>query len=200
MRMKINLELLKKLRTEKAWSQDELAIASGLSLRTIQRIEKDGNAALESKKALASAFDIKARDLDFDENSSAIADDNSDAFYFRIEDGAKLSDIIDGACAFRMNHDTPKLEQEVELLASAAQSFQDWGDIWQDLEVGERVKATFDLSQIINELEEYGYWVFGVRTNEKYPGIKDKKWPVANMYLMRSDNPRIIKLDLTNKN
>jgi len=100
--MKINVELLKKLRKEKAWSQDELATISGLNIRTVQRIEKDGKASLESKKALASAFEINANDLNENENKSAIADEEADKFYFRIEDGTKLSEIIGGAYAYRL--------------------------------------------------------------------------------------------------
>ncbi len=48
--MKINAELVVKLRKATPWSQDELAIASGLNLRTIQRIEKQATASLQSKK------------------------------------------------------------------------------------------------------------------------------------------------------
>ncbi len=65
--MKINAKIMLKLREEKAWSQEELAIASGLSLRTIQRIERNGAASLHSKKVLASAFDIDIQDLNYDE-------------------------------------------------------------------------------------------------------------------------------------
>jgi transcriptional regulator with XRE-family HTH domain len=65
--MKINAELILKLRKERSWSQDELAIASGLNLRTIQRVEKDASASLQTKKALAAAFDIDTRDLDSEE-------------------------------------------------------------------------------------------------------------------------------------
>jgi transcriptional regulator with XRE-family HTH domain len=198
MNMKINIELLNKLRKEKSWSQDELATICNLSLRTIQRIEKEGNASLESKKALASAFDIEASDFDLNENSSAVTDDKTENFYFRIEDGAKLSEVIGGAYAYRINHDTPKSEGEAEVLANVAQSVKDWGEIWEDLETGERVKATFDLSHLIEELKTIGFWVFGLRTSEEYPGIKGDKWPVANIMLMNSDNPKIIKLDLTN--
>ena len=61
--MKVNAELIVKLRKEQSWSQDELAIASGLNLRTIQRIENDASASLQSMKALAAAFDIGTRDL-----------------------------------------------------------------------------------------------------------------------------------------
>ena len=55
------------LRKNKAWSQDELAIASGLNLRTVQRIESEALASLQSKKALAAAFDIDIHDLDYEE-------------------------------------------------------------------------------------------------------------------------------------
>lgn len=198
MEMKVNVDLLKKLRHEKAWSQDQLAEICGISLRTIQRIEKSGNVSLESKKAIAAAFEIKVSDLDENKNSSAVADEESENFYFRVEDGTKLTEVIGGAYAYRMNHDNPKTEEEADLLADAIQSIQDWGEIWSDIESGDRVKAAFDLTQVINELEEKGFWVFGLRTNEEYPGIKGGKWPVANVFVMRSDNPRIIKLDATN--
>ncbi len=65
--MKINVDLLCQLRKERSWSQDEVAIASGLNLRTVQRIEKEASASLQSKKALASAFDIDVHDLDYED-------------------------------------------------------------------------------------------------------------------------------------
>ncbi|WP_202862886.1 helix-turn-helix domain-containing protein [Microbulbifer sp. A4B17] len=65
--MKVNAELIAKLRKGKSWSQEELAIASGLNLRTIQRIEKEASASLQSRKALASALDIDVQDLDYEE-------------------------------------------------------------------------------------------------------------------------------------
>ena len=66
MDMMINLELVRALRKQRSWSQDQLAAIAGISLRTVQRIEKDGTSSLESKKALASAFEIDATDLDID--------------------------------------------------------------------------------------------------------------------------------------
>ena len=54
----INKALIKKLRSERCWSQEQLSLVSGLSLRTIQRVENEGNCSLDSKKAIASAFDI----------------------------------------------------------------------------------------------------------------------------------------------
>lgn len=65
--MRINVDVVLKGRKQKAWSQEELATASGLNLRTIQRIESEGAASLQSKKALASALDLDIHDLDREE-------------------------------------------------------------------------------------------------------------------------------------
>jgi len=63
MEMKINSKLIKTEREKRAWSQDHLARAAGLGIRTIQRIENTGSASLESVKALASVFDIEIERL-----------------------------------------------------------------------------------------------------------------------------------------
>jgi transcriptional regulator with XRE-family HTH domain len=67
MNMKINAPLVVTLRNRRSWSQEELATAAGLNLRTIQRIESDGVASLQSRKALASAFDVEVTELDIQE-------------------------------------------------------------------------------------------------------------------------------------
>ena len=55
--------LVRKLRLERGWSQETLAEVSGLSVRTIQRVERGGKASLETLGALAAAFDLDVADL-----------------------------------------------------------------------------------------------------------------------------------------
>jgi transcriptional regulator with XRE-family HTH domain len=50
--------VIKKIRIPKGWSQEQLSQFSGLSVRTIQRIERGHNAGLESLKCIAAAFDM----------------------------------------------------------------------------------------------------------------------------------------------
>jgi transcriptional regulator with XRE-family HTH domain len=50
--------IVKKLRTNKNWSQEQLASFSGLSIRTIQRVESGQSASIETLKALASVFEV----------------------------------------------------------------------------------------------------------------------------------------------
>lgn len=59
---KTNLRDIKKMRLERHWSQEQLAEMSGLSVRTIQRIENGENAGLESLKSLATVFDTNIED------------------------------------------------------------------------------------------------------------------------------------------
>jgi transcriptional regulator with XRE-family HTH domain len=50
--------LVQKLRLQRGWSQEQLAELSGLSTRTIQRLERGQSASAESLKAVASVFEI----------------------------------------------------------------------------------------------------------------------------------------------
>ncbi len=51
--------LLKSLRLEKGWSQEQLAGIVGISVRTVQRLENGGACSLETAKALAAVFGTK---------------------------------------------------------------------------------------------------------------------------------------------
>ena len=55
--------IVRKLRIQRGWSQDQLAQFSGLSVRTIQRIERGKTAGLESLKSLAAVFELNIQDL-----------------------------------------------------------------------------------------------------------------------------------------
>ena len=50
--------LIQKLRLQNGWSQQQLAEMSGLSKRTIQRIENGKNPSIESVKSLAAVFEV----------------------------------------------------------------------------------------------------------------------------------------------
>ena len=67
--MKVDADRIRSLRKARAWSQEELAVAAGLNLRTVQRIELEGVASRQSKKALAMAFDRDANALNLKEKA-----------------------------------------------------------------------------------------------------------------------------------
>ncbi|TKB43734.1 helix-turn-helix domain-containing protein [Thalassotalea mangrovi] len=66
--------MIRKLRLAKGWSQEQLAEFSGLSIRTIQRIESGQKPGLESAKALASVLEVDFEQLRGDEKEMAIVE------------------------------------------------------------------------------------------------------------------------------
>jgi transcriptional regulator with XRE-family HTH domain len=61
--MQINSDRIIELRRQCEWSQDELATAAGLNLRTVQRVENAGTASMQTVKALAAALETDLADL-----------------------------------------------------------------------------------------------------------------------------------------
>jgi len=56
--------ILKRLRENRNWSQEQLANMAGLSVRTIQRIERGHKASFESLKSLAAVFEVSVSTLE----------------------------------------------------------------------------------------------------------------------------------------
>ena len=66
--------LVQKLRLKRGWSQQQLADASGLSARTIQRIENGHQASVESLKSLAAVFEVDFATLSPEQTMNAPSD------------------------------------------------------------------------------------------------------------------------------
>jgi len=69
--MKVNANRVRTLREDRAWTQEALADAAGLNLRTVQRIENDAAGSRRSIQALAAVLGIDARTLDDDASPAA---------------------------------------------------------------------------------------------------------------------------------
>ncbi|KGJ88026.1 helix-turn-helix domain-containing protein [Thalassotalea sp. ND16A] len=82
--MTISKTKIIQLRKDRGWSQEKLAAIASLSERTIQRIEKDGTCSLDSKMALATAFELSPAELSASDEKyvqeSAVKTDWSGAF------------------------------------------------------------------------------------------------------------------------
>ncbi len=55
--------IIRKLRLQNGWSQEQLAEMSGLSVRTVQRAERGQSVGLESLKSLGAVFDVDLMQL-----------------------------------------------------------------------------------------------------------------------------------------
>lgn len=61
--MDIRGDIVKELRTQNGWTQAHLAELCDVNLRTIQRVENQGSASLETIMALCVTFDVKRQAL-----------------------------------------------------------------------------------------------------------------------------------------
>ena len=68
--------ILRKLRLQRGWSQEQVAEMTDLSVRTIQRIERGGKASLESAKALAAVFQVEVSTFNQTSGENNMNNDN----------------------------------------------------------------------------------------------------------------------------
>ena len=61
--MKISPAAVRRMRLSRGWSQDQLAIVSGISLRTVQRVEAGGFASMNTAVSLAATFEVQLFEL-----------------------------------------------------------------------------------------------------------------------------------------
>ena len=61
--MQLDKNHIRELRTSRGWTQQQLADVTGLSLRTIQRVELQGNASMETLNALCATLEVERQAL-----------------------------------------------------------------------------------------------------------------------------------------
>lgn len=66
--------MVRTLRLERGWSQEQLAQMTGLNIRTIQRIEGGQKAGLESLKSLAAVFEVELSELNPQQEQPVMSD------------------------------------------------------------------------------------------------------------------------------
>jgi hypothetical protein len=116
----------------------------------------------------------------------------------RLTSGRDILTIVDRAGAFAFEQDELQSPAEVELVSGFLQEAQDYGELADDLDAGDRVKAAFELSARLAELEQAGFWIFGGREVRRLEGGvgPPSPFPVAILRILRANNREIIKLDL----
>jgi len=107
MDMQVDGDLIRSQREKRAWSQEHLAAAAGIGVRTVQRIESTGVASYESLRAISAALDVPATQLRADRIGAA------HALRLRVAAGwlgaAAALAVVVGAAGFLLLHDYQKV-------------------------------------------------------------------------------------------
>jgi hypothetical protein len=95
--------------------------------------------------------------------------------------------------AFIIGNDEPNDQAELELMSGFHQYVQDWLDIINDVDAGERVKLEFDLVAQVRNLQEAGWMLFGKREKRRIgSGSTGETWPVAIVIVAREGTEQVI--------
>jgi len=159
---------VRKLRSERKWTQWQLAQISRLSQRTIQRIERGARIGITAELALASAFEVEISELYAAAPSGKGGETNTPPpktfrILKRLVSGAALLDVIEaGGLDFGFGFEPEQRErQEVE-------DFLQYVSVWQiagqEVESGAREKVCQVFQTKLDELDACGIYVFGGRS------------------------------------
>ena len=114
----------------------------------------------------------------------------------RLASGRDIMAIIGGAYQYAFEHDEPESTEETDLLSRFLQEVQEWGESWEEIEAGERVRSAFNFSVQLRELEAAEFQVFGAREIRRIEGgvSAPAPWPIAILRVVRSSNKEIVNL------
>lgn len=130
-------ENIRRLREERHWSQEELAAASDVDVRTIQRAEAGKPLQVESLRAIAAAFNTTIEQLSVSEEGIKAFIENFKKTHRIIElrpvtAAADVTGLL-GAEAYYLHKGGTLSEKQADEVASFEQDVYDWGDLWSDL-------------------------------------------------------------------
>lgn len=117
-------------------------------------------------------------------------------FLMRITSGKELLNIISDSHGSRLDFDEVENEKEAEYIGGVLQDIFDYGEISGMVEIYDKVKMSLGLTEIIKDLEEKGYYLFGERNIEslKFENGSVGNWNVATLIVRKKESGEIINI------
>ena len=103
--------------------------------------------------------------------------------------GNELFNILSASSGLSPNNDSYKDAEEAEYIATIWQLFSDYIDIIPDLEVYDQKKLEWELQNVLNEMSEKGYFLYGktMLVPVKFMDVTEKL-PMALLYIKSISN------------
>ncbi len=163
---------LEHLRKQACWSQEELALKAGISVRTVRRAENGEKVSEQTWKDVASAFTAAGYPIDFSDFIEATVEGKpSDASTPRtppqvdivpVGDGKTFFNMLAGSHAYSVDADDAD-DPEIADLVKEILGAIEYREIWDDLTPDRRYDAQMEVSKTISKLNGYGWGVCCVR-------------------------------------
>jgi transcriptional regulator with XRE-family HTH domain len=149
---------IRKLRASRHWSQEELALAAGVDVRTAQRAEAGKPLAVESLKAIAAAFDTTIEALQISDEMIAAAIEefrkNCTIIDMRVSTGsADIGELLNSAEALLLQRIGDLSELQLDRFAEFEEMLRDYLDIWRDIPAASRREGEKTLQELLDGLK-----------------------------------------------
>ncbi|GLS42875.1 hypothetical protein GCM10007884_08600 [Methylobacterium brachythecii] len=171
---------VRSIRTTMNWSQEALAAAAGVNVRTVQRVEKGEPSTINTRRALARGLgydDFGVFDdpsfvqtvegmLDTIGTASREASGRQHPDHVPVEirpvqGGADLEQLVDRAQAIVFHCEDQAPRPARESVAAMFDLMGDLKDLWVEMSFGQRLGYRDDLARLKDEIEGHGmdlYW------------------------------------------
>lgn len=191
--------LVKILRDTNGWTQETLAEISGLTTRTIQRVENGDSASAETRRALARAFKIedldtfnKPYEFKSEEDLKREAEELKRNFLTLdvtiAEKGAQLADLAEtcGIWSFNLQGGVEINDEVDEAAAELFDYLQEYGDCSELYTFSQKRGVHAGLCALVERVKAARYSVCVARRDTKLTsdGLKDNRpWAVSIGYV-----------------
>ncbi|WP_329911891.1 helix-turn-helix transcriptional regulator [Serratia quinivorans] len=171
-------DCVKLIRKNRNWSQEQLAAICDLSLRTIQRVEKGEPSTLDTRRALARAFeanDIDAfnkpinilSDVGIKNEQEKIENSHTSITATKLTSGRVLLEIAEDclACCFYSSFDmNPDAEKFFASLKDYFQEYSECHDLYSNIQ---KIDVEKDMQSFIKSLNRSGVSLVYANTQTK---------------------------------
>lgn len=119
-------------------------------------------------------------------------------FLKRILSGKELFNIVANSYGYRTDYDEVENEEDADFIGGVLQQFIDYGDLSGMVEAYDKVKMEFQLNELLKDLEERGYYLFGEKGIEhlKFGKSDSAMWSIATLIIKKKESSEIIQVDL----
>jgi hypothetical protein len=123
-------------------------------------------------------------------------------FLTRITSGKELLNIISDSHGYRTDYDEVVNQEDAQYVGGVLQELTDYGDISSMVEVADKVQMSFQLNELLKDLEQKGYFFFSEKNIEKirFGNGNIDNWEIATIVIKKKDNEEIIKINLSDEN
>lgn len=195
--------VVRMLRELRGWSQEQLAEISGLSARTVQRVEEGLPSSVDTRRALARGFgfeDINGFNKPYVIPSPEEASAAKERFekehvtleVQRVETGMQLARLAERCDAVLFSEATDVSGRAIELFAGLSDHCRDYGDCASDYSATDKLAVREELGTYLAELASEDVYLAAAtrevvfKSEATAPGI-----PTAILYVVAFPKDRV---------